>query len=68
MLSEIGYVKPLPSPGKSLLKKKNDPMMNIGVFDFNDMNGEGAEAKVAETSSPQLSESLDSGTTLFVLI
>ena len=37
MLAEIGFVKPLPAPGKSLLKKKNDPMMNIGMFDLNDM-------------------------------
>lgn len=48
MLAEIGYVKPLPTPGKSLLKKKNDPMMNIGLFDLNDMN---LEAKTDELTS-----------------
>lgn len=38
MLSEIGYVKPLPAPGKSLLKKKNaEPQMVIGVFDPNEL-------------------------------
>ncbi|VDM62367.1 unnamed protein product [Angiostrongylus costaricensis] len=30
MLAEIGYVKPLPPPGKSLLKKKTDSPLNIG--------------------------------------
>ncbi|PIO61210.1 hypothetical protein TELCIR_17274 [Teladorsagia circumcincta] len=29
MLAEIGYVKPLPPPGKSLLKKKIDSQLNI---------------------------------------
>uniref|UniRef100_A0A0K0CX30 DRBM domain-containing protein n=1 Tax=Angiostrongylus cantonensis TaxID=6313 RepID=A0A0K0CX30_ANGCA len=29
MLAEIGYVKPLPPPGKSLLKKKTDSPLNI---------------------------------------
>ncbi|VDM74038.1 unnamed protein product [Strongylus vulgaris] len=37
MLAEIGYVKPLPPPGKSLLKKKTDSQLNIGVFDPNDL-------------------------------
>lgn len=37
MLAEIGYVKPLPPPGKSLLKKKMDSQLNIGVFDPNDL-------------------------------
>ncbi|KAK6050501.1 hypothetical protein COOONC_11995 [Cooperia oncophora] len=37
MLAEIGYVKPLPPPGKSLLKKKIDSQLNIGVFDPNDL-------------------------------
>ncbi|KHJ93122.1 hypothetical protein OESDEN_06973 [Oesophagostomum dentatum] len=37
MLAEIGYVKPLPPPGKSLLKKKNDSQLHIGVFDPNDL-------------------------------
>ncbi|KAE9415167.1 hypothetical protein Angca_003627 [Angiostrongylus cantonensis] len=35
MLAEIGYVKPLPPPGKSLLKKKTDSPLNIGFFDPN---------------------------------
>uniref|UniRef100_A0A1I7X4P6 DRBM domain-containing protein n=1 Tax=Heterorhabditis bacteriophora TaxID=37862 RepID=A0A1I7X4P6_HETBA len=30
MLAEIGYVKPLPPPGKSLLKKKGETQMQIG--------------------------------------
>ncbi|KAL6725541.1 hypothetical protein Aduo_007588 [Ancylostoma duodenale] len=37
MLAEIGYVKPLPPPGKSLLKKKMDSQLNIGVFDPSDL-------------------------------
>ncbi|CAJ0959050.1 unnamed protein product, partial [Mesorhabditis belari] len=36
ILSEIGYVKPLPAPGKSLLKKRGDEMV-IGVFDPNEV-------------------------------
>lgn len=32
MLAEIGYVKPLPPPGKSLLKKKMDSQLNIGMW------------------------------------
>lgn len=32
MLAEIGYVKPLPPPGKSLLKKKMDSQLNIGIL------------------------------------
>ncbi|ETN72337.1 hypothetical protein NECAME_04517 [Necator americanus] len=36
MLAEIGYVKPLPPPGKSLLKKKMDSQLNI-VFDPSDL-------------------------------
>lgn len=43
MLTEIGYVKPMPQPGKSLLKKKGVPsdpnspqpassVLEIGVF------------------------------------
>uniref|UniRef100_A0A914ECN9 DRBM domain-containing protein n=1 Tax=Acrobeloides nanus TaxID=290746 RepID=A0A914ECN9_9BILA len=52
MLNEIGYVKPMPQPGKSLLKKKNmpselastntsaqqqAPVMEIGVFNPNEV-------------------------------
>ncbi|KJH50994.1 hypothetical protein DICVIV_02852 [Dictyocaulus viviparus] len=37
MLAEIGYVKPLPPPGKSLLKKKMDSQLNIELFDPNNL-------------------------------
>lgn len=62
MLAEIGYVKPLPAPGKSLLKKKNDPMMNIGVFDMNYMTAalEG-EIKSPDSATPPEVGSQDSG-------
>lgn len=44
MLAMIGYVKPMPKPGKSLLKKRNEDQdlhreeapVNIGVFNPND--------------------------------
>ncbi|VDD87470.1 unnamed protein product [Enterobius vermicularis] len=44
MLAAIGYVKPMPKPGKSLLKKRNENQFssndeataNIGVFNPND--------------------------------
>jgi len=43
MLKEIGYIKPMPQPGKSLLKKKNsdksndDGNVDIGIFDPNEI-------------------------------
>ncbi|KAJ1358650.1 hypothetical protein KIN20_017129 [Parelaphostrongylus tenuis] len=37
MLAEIGYIKPLPPPGKSLLKKKMESPVNIGLFDANNL-------------------------------
>ncbi|KAE9548223.1 hypothetical protein FO519_008563 [Halicephalobus sp. NKZ332] len=43
MLKEIGYIKPMPQPGKSLLKKKSgekmseDGSVDIGVFDPNEV-------------------------------
>uniref|UniRef100_A0A1I7SMG8 DRBM domain-containing protein n=2 Tax=Bursaphelenchus xylophilus TaxID=6326 RepID=A0A1I7SMG8_BURXY len=45
MLSAIGYVKPMPQPGKSLLKKKScddiKPVMNeIGVFDASELGNQ----------------------------
>lgn len=45
MLARIGYVKPMPQPGKSLLKKKTDQndntLMDIGHFDPNMLTEDG---------------------------
>ncbi|CAD5229375.1 unnamed protein product [Bursaphelenchus okinawaensis] len=48
MLSEIGYVKSMPQPGKSLLKKKSNDdikcvMSDIGVFDATQLESKNAE-------------------------
>nr|CDJ84791.1 Double-stranded RNA binding domain containing protein [Haemonchus contortus] len=53
MLAEIGYVKPLPPPGKSLLKKKTDSQLNIGVFDPNDLVTPPAQNATGSSSSTQ---------------
>ncbi|KAK5976150.1 Double-stranded RNA-binding protein Staufen [Trichostrongylus colubriformis] len=53
MLAEIGYVKPLPPPGKSLLKKKIESQLNIGIFDPNDLITPAVQSTAGCSSSTQ---------------
>ena len=67
MLEEIGYVKPMPQPGKSLLKKKSldstssngngsPATVDIGVFDPNEFSSDvvfGGGTPATETPTPQ---------------
>ncbi|CAJ0579197.1 unnamed protein product, partial [Mesorhabditis spiculigera] len=52
VLAKIGYVKPMPTPGKSLLKKRHDEsQMMIGVFDPADYSQPAEEAPGMDTSN-----------------